>query len=251
MKSEKKYAADAPIVMSVSIFVCNRFAAANAELSVAAYMVVGFPHDGRQEMRETLTFLRDIAERGVNDLGSGYYMALPGTELFRTLYEKGDIVIDREYFRHILNGLSIYPATSFSEEMGRAELFYWKVRFVAAFYWSRMRVLGLKTVTSSIQETLSGRTHHSKLQTAVRVSIKNGYCSIKVLFKPRWIPMEQETALFAPWDRIYREITMSRRSAGIEETPVTDSRDLEDLNVINALRLDHDVARSLKLGNAG
>lgn len=226
-------------------------AAAKADLSVAAYMVIGFPHDGRQEMRETLVFLRDIARRGVNDLGSGYYMALPGTELFRTLYERGDIVIDREYFRHILNGLSIYPATSFSYEMGRAELFYWKIRFVAAFYWSRMRVLGLSTVFSSIRETMSGRTHHSKLQTAVRVSLKNGYRSIKVLFKPRWISREQESALFAPWDRIYREITQSRRTAGIEETPVTDSRDLENLNVITALRLDHDVSRSLKLRDVG
>jgi radical SAM superfamily enzyme YgiQ (UPF0313 family) len=225
-------------------------AAASADLSVAAYMVIGFPHDGRQEMRETLDFLRDIAKRGVNDLGSGYYSALPGTELFRTLYENGDVVIDREYFRHILNGLSIYPATSFSYEMSRAELFYWKIRFVAAFYWSRARVLGLKTVFSSIQEMMSNRTHHSKLQTALRVSILNGYRSIKVKFKPRWMSMEEETALFAPWDDIYRKITMSRRAAGIEETPVTDSRDLEDLNVINALKLDHDVARSLRIADS-
>jgi hypothetical protein len=111
-------------------------------------------------------------------------MALPGTELFRTLYEKGAITIDRDYFRHILNGLSLYPAMSLSEHMGRPELFYWKLRFVAAFYGARMRVLGLQAVLASVRQTLSGRTHSSKLQTALRVSVKNAFRSIGVRFRP-------------------------------------------------------------------
>jgi hypothetical protein len=222
-------------------------AAAKAELSVAAYMVIGFPHDGRKEMRETVSFLRDIARHGVNDVGSGYYMALPGTELFRTLYEKGAIVIDREYFRHILNGLAVYPSKSYSETMGRAELFYWKLRFVGAFYWARLRVQGFGNLVASTGESLSSRTHSSKLQTALRISIRNAIMSLKVRFLPRWIPMDEEVRLFEPWDEVYREIVQNRRETGIDTKPEIDSRDLQDLNVIKALRLDHDVSRHLRL----
>lgn len=225
-------------------------AAADAELSVAAYMVIGFPHDGRVEMRETVSFLRDIARRGVNDLGSGYYMALPGTELFRTLYEKGAITIDREYFRHILNGLSIYPATSFSEQLGRAELFYWKLRFVAAFYLTRLRVLGLRKVIAATRQTVGESTHSSKLQTALRVSVRNGLRSIQVRFKPRWMPRGEEVRLFEPWDGIFRRIVARRRRTGVEPAPTLDSRDLQDQNVIDALRLDHDAARRLTLSGS-
>lgn len=223
-------------------------AAAKSELSVAAYMVIGFPHDGPREMRETVSFLCEIARRGVNDLGSGYYMALPGTELFRTLYAKGKIVIDREYFRHILEGLSLIPSTSYSEQLGRGALFYWRLRFVAAFYLTRLRVLGIRNVAAGGTQMASDRTHTSKLQTALRVALRNGLASLQVrLSGVRWMPYEEETRLFEPWDAVFREITERRREAGIEVPPPLDSRELQNENVTRALRRDHDVSRRLRL----
>jgi hypothetical protein len=222
-------------------------AAAKSKLSVAAYMVIGFPHDGREEMRQTVSFLREIARRGVNDLGSGYYMALPGTELFRTLFEKGAIVIDRAYFRHILNALSIFPAASYSA-MGRLELFYWKLRFVAAFYFSRLRVLGLGNVFASGVQTVSGETHSSKLQTALRVTFRIVAAYVKLLVSgSRWMPLEEEERLFAPWNRIYREILARRRETGIDKPPPLDSRELHHENFTRTLRFDHETARRLRL----
>ena len=203
-------------------------AAARSELSVAAYMVIGFPHDGPREMRETVAFLREIARRGVNDVGSGYYMALPGTELFRTLYEKGAVVIDRAYFRHILAAHSTIPTASYSEQLGRAALFYWKLRFVAAFYLTRLRVLGARKVFASVRDTFSGRTQSAKLQTGVRVAVRSGLASIEVLFGDRWMPAAEEARLFEPWDAIYREISRRRREDGIEHAPPLDSRELPE-----------------------
>ena len=222
-------------------------AAARSELSVAAYMVIGFPHDGPREMRETVAFLREIARRGVNDVGSGYYMALPGTELFRTLYEKGAVVIDRAYFRHILAAHSTIPTASYSEQLGRAALFYWKLRFVAAFYLTRLRVLGARKVFASVRDTFSGRTQSAKLQTGVRVAVRSGLASIEVLFGDRWMPAAEEARLFEPWDAIYREISRRRREDGIEHAPPLDSRELQSRNFSQALRLDHGTARQLQL----
>jgi len=223
-------------------------AAAKAELSVAAYMVIGFPHDGPQEMRDTVGFLREIARRGVNDIGSGYYMALPGTELFHTLYEKGAVTIDRAYFRHILNAHQMIPAASYSDQLGRFALFYWKLRFLFAFYLTRLRVLGVRTVVAAIAQALSGRTHSAKLQTGLRVALRSGVGALKMRFRgTRWMPAEEETRLFAPWDAMYRRISRHRREAGVEAAPPLDSRELQNQNVVRALRLDHDVPRRLRL----
>ena len=222
-------------------------AAAKARLSVAAYMVIGFPHDGPTEMRETVAFLREIAKRGVNDLGSGYYMALPGTELFRTLYEKGQIVIDRKYFRHILNAHAMLPAASYTDQLSRAALAVWKMRFVFAFYVTRLRVLGLRTVFGAVRRALSGDTHSAKLQTGLRVAWRSGSTSLKVLFGARWMPLQAELRLFEPWDDIHREICNQRRAAGIETRAPVDSRELQNQNVNRLLRLDHGVSRTLRL----
>jgi len=223
-------------------------AAAKAELSVAAYMVIGFPHDGPQEMRDTVGFLREIARRGVNDIGSGYYMALPGTELFHTLYEKGAVTIDRAYFRHILNAHQMIPAASYSDQLGRFALFYWKLRFLFAFYLTRLRVLGVRTVVAAIAQALSGRTHSAKLQTGLRVALRSGVGALKMRFRgTRWMPADEETRLFAPWDAMYRRISRHRREAGVEAAPPLDSRELQNQNVVRALRLDHDVPRRLRL----
>jgi radical SAM superfamily enzyme YgiQ (UPF0313 family) len=223
-------------------------AAARSELSVAANIVIGFPHDGRQEMRETLGFVRDMARRGVNDLQTAYYMALPGTELFRTLYEQGKIVIDRAYFRHILNALSITPTASYSEKMGLAELFYWRLRFVAAFYLSRLRVLGIRETAASARQTVSARSHSSKLQTALRVSFRTGLATLRVaLANSRWMPFRDEKTFFASWDGIYREITRQRRCNGVDQAPPIDPRDLHTRNFVAMLRSDHDIPRHLSL----
>lgn len=221
-------------------------AASRSELSVAAYMVIGFPHDGRAEMRETVAFLREIARRGVNDLGSGYYMALPGTQLFRTLYENGKVVIDREYFRHILNALSIYPAASYSDHLGRPEMFYWKLRFVLAFYLSRLRVLGVRKVLTATKQTAGSSSHSSKLQTALRVAWKNGLATLRLAWSgSRWMPLEEEERLFAPWDGIYRRIRAQRLAAGVDARPPADARQLHEQNYVEVLRPDHSAGRRL------
>ena len=83
-------------------------AAAAAGLNVAVSLVIGFPHDRPEHLAENLPFIDELAKHGVNDVSVGYYLALPGTELFHSLYDAGRIKIDREYFRHILDSLATF-----------------------------------------------------------------------------------------------------------------------------------------------
>lgn len=93
--------------------------------------------------------MKRLARPGVKDLGTGYYMALPGTQLFRTLCLQGRIRLDRRYFEHILEGLAVVPARSYCSRIGRLGLFYWKLRLCLAFYDTRLRGVG---VLSALRE---------------------------------------------------------------------------------------------------
>ena len=110
-------------------------AAVSAELNVATFIVIGFPHDEAATLEENLTFIDRLAEHGITDLSVGFYMALPGTELFHSLYDSGLIRLDRAYFRHILDSLALVPSQRYCQHLSRRELFFWKLRFYLRFYW--------------------------------------------------------------------------------------------------------------------
>jgi hypothetical protein len=95
---------------------------------------------------------------------------------------------------------------------------------------------------------VSGHSHVSRLQSAVRSAFRNGPAALKVrLFGERWLSPEDELALFAPWDAIYRQIRTRRREGGIDTPPPLDTRDLQSQNVVRALKRDHETPRRLHL----
>ena len=94
-------------------------AAVAADLNVMVFMVIGFPHDKVEHIRENLDFFSTIAEIGINDAAVGFYMALPGTQIFESLYDSGQINLDRTYFRHILSSTSLWATSTYSG-LGRA-----------------------------------------------------------------------------------------------------------------------------------
>lgn len=220
-------------------------ASARAGLNVAAYIVIGFPHDREEHMRETLAFVRDLADAGVADLGNGYYMALPGTELFESLFRRGRIRFDREYFRHILEGLAIFPAASYCDAYGRAGLFLWKLRLNAAFYGRRMRGIGARELAASALAAFGRDSHATKLQTALRVALTNAFAIARTRLRPRWISRSDERRLFAGWDAIHRAIAAGRAQGDAEPL---DADRLHERNVIPVIRRRHASRRVFRAG---
>jgi hypothetical protein len=224
-------------------------AAADADLNICAYMIIGFPHDTPEHLAENLPFLRDIARAGVRDMGTAYYMALPGTELFRSLCEQGRIVFDEGYFRQVLEGLSPIPAASYSDALDRPALFYWKVRYVAAFYGARLRKAGLRRALASTVRAMGPKSHENKLETAARIALKNGLANVAVLFGPRWLGRAEERELFAGWNAVFQDIWQKRRAAGLDPPAPLDSRELEHRTVNHVIQLDHRRRRVLALAS--
>jgi radical SAM superfamily enzyme YgiQ (UPF0313 family) len=230
-------------------------AAIAAKLNVMAFLVIGFPHDKREHIMENMAFLDKLAAEGMTDVSVGFYMALPGTELFYSLYDAGKIKIDREYFSHILHSLTLWPAHSYAENLSKLELAELKIRMFLRFYGARHRSSERAPLLISIRRAISGLlgsgSHGSKLQTAFRNGLKSAYDTVKAQLKPGWIPRQEELQMFENWEAIYREIRRAKLADGrILQLPA-DTNKLHLMNYVPALRADHGNARRFNLPSAG
>lgn len=225
-------------------------AAVKADLNVACFMVLGFPHDRLEHLEETLPFVERLADEGVEDMQVTFYMALPGTELFYNLYDAGKIVVDRKYFFHILAGSSIIPSVSYCDALTLRQLLVWKLRLFFRFYGRKAKVQRRRGELTSLTKVLRGFLdidHETKLQTAVRNGVMLGWHSFTSNFGPRWLSRKEEKHLFDGWDDIYRAIHRQKLQSGARRPSVSDPAMLHEHNVIDELREEHGTARVLEL----
>ena len=223
-------------------------AAAQADLNVAVFLVIGFPHDLPRHLEENKNFVERLAKHGVTDLSVGFYMALPGTELFHSLYDSNKIKLDIKYFKHILDSLALFPSQKYCPAISRTNLFLWKLKFYIKFYKSKKlknsKSSLLNSVIIALRGVFSSEGHNSKLQTAFR----NAYISLVDTVKSkskRWISKKEELNLFEEWDNIYRQIRKEKLSKNIVKVSPADTRDLHKSNIINQVQKDHKTARSI------
>lgn len=224
-------------------------AAAKAELNVSIFLVIGFPHDSVESIRENLKFAERMASLKIQDVSVGFYMALPGTELFYALYKNGHIRIDREYFTHILASNSLLPAASFCENMSRLDLLYWKLRIFLRFYLykSKLSKTRRRRMIKSVLLGMIDLDHQTKLQSALRNGIRSLFYSLASYFKPRWIERSKEAAFFADWDAIYAQIRRHDEQTGRWGETASDYTKLHQSNVIKALKTVHSSENTVKL----
>jgi radical SAM superfamily enzyme YgiQ (UPF0313 family) len=212
-------------------------ATAKADLNLSVFLVIGFPHDLPKHLEENKNFVERLAKHGVTDLSIGFYMALPGTELFYSLYDSNKIKLDIKYFTHILDSLSLYPSLNYCPAISSIGLFIWKIKFYLGFYKSKREGL-FRSVARGNEGIISSKGHESKLPTA----FKNAYTSLFDTLKSkrkRWISKKEEKNLFKEWDNIYRQIRSEKISKGLDEISPSDTSVLYKINVMNRLQRDH------------
>ena len=203
-----------------------------------------FPHDNKESLVENLPFIDKLASSGVQDVSVGYYMALPGTELFYSLYDSGKICLDINYFRHILDSLAILPSQSYTSSLGRLDLMLWKLRMFKRFYTANRIGLNKKPLLVRVLDLLSGlgkKKHETRLQTAIRNGLESALTTFIVKFKPAWLNSKQEELMFTNWDKIYRELRLKKISQLAAKPYPEDTTELHKTNVINLLKVEHNV----------
>ena len=223
-------------------------AATGADLNVAVFLVIGFPHDRPEHIAENLPFIDRLAAHGVNDVSVGFYMALPGTELFHSLYEAGRIKVDRRYFRHILDSLALVPSQSYCDAMTPFALAKWKFIMFRRFYGGK-KSNGQAGLLASVRRALSGLFHSgdhaTKLETVARNALTSGIETIKAAFGPRYIGKAAEREMFATWDNIYRQVYEQKIASRATARASMDPAELHRGNVIHVLAKEHSTRRTV------
>src|SRR5207237_6611326 len=109
-----------------------------------------------EHLEENLPFIDRLVQAGVTDLAVGFYMALPGTELFQSLYTANKIEINREYFGHILHNNALVPSQSYCDQLTKRDLMFWKSRMLLRFYRAKGRLNHRAGLATSLRQAFSG-----------------------------------------------------------------------------------------------
>jgi hypothetical protein len=226
-------------------------AAVDADLNVMVFMVIGFPHDTEDHLRENLGFLERIAEVGINDAAVGFYMALPGTQLFESLYDAGQVRIDRRYFRHILSSTSLWATSTYSG-LSRSRLTFWKFKLMRHFYSQHRDQVGSQGLAGTVVQALRSLRggdggDETKLQSAFRNGVISAIDSLKVKPTRGWMPRRQERRFFDGWDATYREVRRRNLASGAAVAAPADTTELHTRNVTKLLKATHGTPRRIPL----
>lgn len=226
-------------------------AAVAAGLNVNLFFVIGFPHDKKEHIVESLPTVERFAEAGVHDIGLNFFMMLPGTELFHSLYDDGKVQLDRGFFLQILHSNSLLPARSYSEHLSVLDLFLMKLRIYLRFYRAKKKSAEHVGLFSSLKTALKGLfskdEHESRMESAFRNMILLTRGTLRVMFGRPWLSRKEEDRMFASWDAIYREIRRRKLAEGIIPKAPADTTQLHQGNVILTLKKDHSTPRSFPM----
>jgi hypothetical protein len=230
--------------------------AKKSNLSLTAFFVIGFPHDTHSDLVDGLPFIRDLAKSGMNDISVGYYMALPGTQLFHQLYRKGQLKFNREYFSHILDSQAFVPRRSFSPHLSRLNLVFWKFFLFSWFYthriWYSIRLaptVFARQLLSSLLGLVMSHSHQSRLQTVAKNFGSHLRNSWKLRKQSAWPDELRSASFFEKWDEYYRHCLEAQVAASAEY--VDDGDGFNDLkqNYYAGLRRSHRTAWKMTLSN--
>ncbi|MCA9773962.1 MAG: B12-binding domain-containing radical SAM protein [Myxococcales bacterium] len=111
-------------------------AAVKQKINLTAFIVIGFPHDKEENLRENLPFVRELARRGVEDIACGFFFPIPATELYDYLADKGKITLtDESLLAPILvHDRYLTPDRNFSDHLPSWKLTMYRYLILLNFY---------------------------------------------------------------------------------------------------------------------
>ena len=104
-------------------------------MSVKLNMIVGFPHETHKEIFQTLSFVKDAAVMGVDDVYLAAFAPYPGSELFDQLHENGQIsTLNDEYFLNLQSLSDLLHSHSYSRHISHRMLTFYRLFGITMFY---------------------------------------------------------------------------------------------------------------------
>jgi anaerobic magnesium-protoporphyrin IX monomethyl ester cyclase len=104
---------------------------------VRTNLIIGFPHETRREVFQTIRYGLMLAARGADEVSINIFSPYPGSELYRELAEAGRIQLGDRYFLQLTSLNSDYTRTNpltFNPVMGPRELAFYRISFMLLNY---------------------------------------------------------------------------------------------------------------------
>jgi anaerobic magnesium-protoporphyrin IX monomethyl ester cyclase len=119
-----------PKVMQESIL-----AASKIGHTIKLCMIIGFPHEGRKHVLQTMGYALKMAWVGVDDCNISPYSAYPGSEIFEQLRENGTIKeLDDTYFKGLLGQFDLTGTQNYCPQVPGWELAIYRFISMSGFY---------------------------------------------------------------------------------------------------------------------
>ena len=113
-------------------------AAKRAGLICRTNLIIGFPHERRRDVFQTLWFGLRMAIIGVDEVPYFIFSSYPGTEIFAELIQSGDVELNDEYFMSLVsfNGKfsMLNPQGTSNKNISSTELAIYRLSFMLMNY---------------------------------------------------------------------------------------------------------------------
>jgi radical SAM superfamily enzyme YgiQ (UPF0313 family) len=111
-------------------------ASVKAKLNLSALLVIGFPHDLDEDLRETVRLVRRLGRMGVDDVACAFFFPIPSTELYDQLIESGRISLTDEFLMTpiFVHDRSLSEDRNYCTQLSARRLTAYKYWIVANFY---------------------------------------------------------------------------------------------------------------------
>jgi anaerobic magnesium-protoporphyrin IX monomethyl ester cyclase len=106
-------------------------------ITVRTNLIIGFPHETRRNIYESLKLLLEFAWMGVDECPLYPFQPYPGSALFEYLRSTGRLTLNDDYFEMLATlstGKFALPPQSFCEYVGRREIHMYRILGFIVFY---------------------------------------------------------------------------------------------------------------------
>lgn len=129
-------------------------------------LIIGFPHETRKEIYQTLRYAFKLAAKGVDEVWVSIVMPVPGTKLFSELRERGEIELNDDFLFHLArlnHAYSLSNMLSHNHNLPSFELAFYKFFTIFTCYLIGY-ILYPSRILRTIRNFMSGTNADSFLE---------------------------------------------------------------------------------------
>jgi radical SAM superfamily enzyme YgiQ (UPF0313 family) len=106
------------------------------KLNITAFIVIGFPHDTKEDLKETSRLARKLGRAGIDDVAIGFFFPIPNTQLYQELMDQGRIDLSDKFLLTPIfaNDEKLEDSNNYCDHLSAKELTAWKYKILMNFY---------------------------------------------------------------------------------------------------------------------